>query len=136
MHEAFFVHVEQGAAVAPAALGDEDFAWHYAGWVELHGLHVAHGHHAGVEGGDVPPAIADDRVGGAGVKPPETPGGDDRGLGQVHVQLPRAKAARHRAKAGLAVVDEGDGLGLVVHLHAKLGADIVDGEQHAVAGAV
>jgi hypothetical protein len=136
VHEALLIHVEQRAAVAAAAFRHQDVRGHDARGVELHGLHVAHGDDAGVDGRDVPAAVADDGVGGAGVDAPEPAGGDGGGLGQVHAQFAGAQAARHAAEAGHAVVDERDGLGLVVHLHAQLGADVVDREQHAVSRAV
>jgi hypothetical protein len=59
------------------------------------------------------------------VQAAEAAGGDDRSLGQVHQQLARAQAARHAAEAGVAVLDQRDGLGLVMDLHAQLGANTV-----------
>ena len=62
-HEAVPVDVLQQAAVAAAALGDEDAGRKDAGRMELHRLHVAERRDAGLERDRVPDAFADHRVG-------------------------------------------------------------------------
>ena len=135
-HEAVFVHVQQGAAVAAAAFGDQNIRGHRARGVKLHGLHVAQGHQAGFQGCDLTATVADDRVGGGPVDAAVAARGDERGLGEVARKLAGAQVAGHAAHAVFAVVDQHFGLHAVVHLHAQLQQAVVQGEEHGVARAV
>ena len=68
-HEAVAVAVLQQAAVAAAALGDEDAGREDAGRVELHRLHVAERGDAGLERDRMADAFADHRVGRHAIEP-------------------------------------------------------------------
>ena len=135
-HEPVFVLVEQGAAVAPAAFGHQNVGRHDAGRVELHGLHVAERHHAGVQGADEPAAVADHGVGGLAVDATETTRGNERGPGQIGGQLAGFEAPGNGAHAGGPVVDERDGLDLVHDVDAHLGGPVVERVKHAMPGAI
>ena len=135
-HEAVAVDVEQQAAVAAAAFGDQDAGREDAGGVELHRLHVAQRGLPGLERDGHADAFADDGVGGDAVQPAGAAGGDHRGLGDVGAELARHQVAHHRAVAAAAVVDQRDGLHALVHRDRFGDGAVADREQHRVAGAV
>ena len=135
-HEAVAVDVLQQAAVAAAALGDQDAGREDAGRVELHRLHVAERRDAGLERDRGADAFADHRVGRHAVEPPGAAGGDGGGLGHVGDELAGDEVAHDRAVAAAAVVDQRDRLGALVHRDRRGDRLVAHRLQHRVAGAV
>ena len=135
-HEAVEIFIQEDAAVSPAAFGDQDIGGHDAGGMELHRLHVAQGHDAGVLGDGHAGAFIDHGVGGGAVDAAVAAGGDDRGLGQVGANLAGAQIHGHGAETGLAVVDQADGLAAIMHRHPQLHHHGIHGVLEDVAGAV
>ena len=135
-HEAVAVDVAQQAAVAAAALGDEDAGGHDRGGVELHRLHVAQARHPGLERDRRAHALVDQRVGRDTPDAAEAAGGDHRGRGQDGVQLARLQVAHHRALAASAVVDQRHRLAAVAHRDALGHRAVAERVEHGVAGAV
>ena len=135
-HEAVFVAVQQGAAVATAAFGNQNVGGHGARGVKLHGFHVAEFRHAGIQRQRQARPFADDGVGRGAVDAPVPAGCHQRGPREVGTQFAGAQAAHDGPVAGFAVVDQRDGFRPVVHGHAKLRGAVVHGVQHRVARAV
>ena len=135
-HEAVEIFVEEDAAVAPAAFGHQDIGGNDAGGMELHRLHVAQGHEAGVLGDGHAGAFIDDGVGGGAVDAAVAAGGDDRGLGQVGANLAGAQIHGHGAETGLAVVDQADGLAAIMDRDPEFHHHGIHGVLEDVAGAV
>ncbi len=130
------VFIQQVAAVAPAAFRHQDAGGYDAGGVELHRLHVAQGHHAGVQGDAHAGAFVDHRIGGHPVHAAVAAGGDDHRLGQVGAQAAGTQVQGHGAVAGLAVMDKCDGFGAVVDGDPQFQDHGVHGVLEDVAGAV
>ncbi len=135
-HEAVAVDVAQQAAVAAAALGDQDPRREDPGRVELHRLHVAQRRHAGLERDRGADALADHRVGRHPVDAARAAGGDRGGLGDVGDELAGDEVAHDRAVAALSVVDQRDRLGALVHRDRRADRLVAHRLQHRVAGAV
>ena len=135
-HEAVTGGVAQQAAVAPAALGDEDARRHDGGRVKLHRLHVAQLGNAGLEGDRRPDALVDDGVRRDPVDPPEAAGGDAGGAGDVGRQLAGDQVAHDGAVAAARVVDQRDGLAALMDGDGFGHRLVAHRVEHGVAGAV
>ena len=135
-HEAVAVHVAQQAAVAAAALGDQDAGREDSGGVELHRLHVAERHDAGFQRDGGADAFVDHRVGGRLVDAPEAAGGDAGGAGDIGQQAAIDQVADDGAIAAPAVVDQRHRFHALMHRDAGGDGLVADGVEHGVAGAV
>jgi len=135
-HEAVSLGVAQQAAVAAAALGDQDAGREDAGRVELHGLHVAERGDAGLQRQRVADALVDDRIGRDPVQAPCAAGGDHRGPRHAGREFARHQVAHHRTVTAPAVVDQRQRLGPLQHRDARCDRLVAHREQHGVARAV
>jgi hypothetical protein len=135
-HEAVAVGVLEQAAVAPAALGDQDAGGDDGGGVELHRLHVAQAGDAGFQGQGGAHALVDEGVGADAPDAAVAPRGDDRGLRQVGREFAGDQVAHHGAMAAVAVVDQGQGLDPLPHRDGLADDPVGHRVEHGVAGAV
>ena len=135
-HEALAVPVDEVAALAAAAFGDEHPGAVDAGGVKLPHLHVLHGQPGPQRHADAVAGVHQ-RIGGAGVDAPGPAGGQHRGLGGdvdhlAGLDLDGGRA-HHRA---VGVAHEIDGEPLVQEGGAGLEVRLIQGVQQGVAGAV
>ena len=136
LHEALALGVDEIAALAARAFGDEAARAVDAGRVELHELHVlqrqpgAQRHGAAVAGAGV-------RRGAGGVGAAIAAGGENGGLRAEAVQRAVVELQRDHAAAGALVVhDQVDGEELDEEFRGVAQRLAVHGVQHGVAGAV
>ncbi|MGY3405715.1 hypothetical protein ACVWZV_001828 [Bradyrhizobium sp. GM5.1] len=136
LHEALALGVDEIAAFAARAFGDETARTVDAGRVELHELHVLHRqtgaqHHAAAVAG------AGVRRGAGCIGAAIAAGGEDHGLGAEAVQRAVIELERDNAAAGALVVhDQVDGKELDEELGRVTQRLAVHRVQHGVAGAV
>ena len=135
-HETVAVDVLEQAAVAAAALGDQDAGREDAGGVELHRFHVAQRGDAGFQRDRGAHALADHRVGGHPVQPPGAAGGDAGGLGHIGAQFASDQVTHHSAVAAAGLVDQRDRLHALMHGNSLGDGAVTHRVQHGVAGAV
>ena len=136
LHEALAFGIDEIAAFAARALGDEAARAVDAGRVELDEFHVLQ-RQAGAQHHAAAVAGAGMRRGAGGVGAAVAAGGEDRGLGAETVQRAVVELERDDAAADALVVhDQVDGEELDVEFGGVAQRLAVHGVQHGVAGAV